>query len=205
MRYLVPAAIGSVVLFAPAIAAAHFILHLPAATLEQNARGNPQKLFPCGGTSVDPGVPSGAVTEARGGDPLHIKIEETVFHPGHYRIALAVNDLSELPADPETVTRDSERGPISVSAAIDPDPQAPVLADGLFVHTEAPEPGSFWETDITLPNIDCDNCTLQVVQWMAEHGHNPDGDFSYHHCATLKIEANPDLPIDAAWPGQAQG
>ena len=31
---------------------------------------------------------------------------------------------------------------------------------------------------------------------------NPDGRFTYHHCADLKITANPKLPIDTAWPGQ---
>ena len=65
-------------------------------------------------------------------------------------------------------------------------------------HTEKPAP-MFWETDVKLPNINCDKCTLQVVQFMAEHGHNMDGDYSYHHCADLKITANPKLPIDKAW------
>ena len=27
-----------------------------------------------------------------------------------------------------------------------------------------------WETDVTLPNISCKRCTLQVVQFMAAHG-----------------------------------
>ncbi len=29
---------------------------------------------------------------------LHVKVQETVYHPGHYRIALAVNSPTELPA-----------------------------------------------------------------------------------------------------------
>jgi hypothetical protein len=186
----------------PAAASAHFILHLPTPTLEQNAIGDPQKSFPCGGTSADPGKPTGAVTAVRGGDTLPIKIEETVYHPGHYRIALAVKDVSELPADPETITRMTERGPWSVSAKIDPDPAPPVLLDGLFAHTTRPEPGSFFEVGLQVPNINCDSCTVQVIQWMAEHGLNKDGDFSYHHCATLKITANPDLPLDQRWPAQ---
>ena len=32
---------------------------------------------------------------------------------------------------------------------------------------------------------------------------NADGDYSYHHCATLKITANPALPIATNWPGQS--
>ncbi len=186
----------------PSAAFAHFILHLPTPTLEQNRLGDPQKSFPCGGTSADPGKPTGVVNTVRGGDELPIKIQETIYHPGHYRIALAVKNVSELPADPETVTRPTERGPWSVSAKIDPNPKPPVLVDGLFVHTTRPEPGSFFETKLKIPNINCDSCTLQVIQWMAEHGLNKDGDYSYHHCATLKITANPAMPIDKRWPGQ---
>jgi len=202
MRYALPIVLGVGAVLAPAAALAHFILHAPAATLEQNALGDPQKLGPCGGTTPNPGKPTGAVTEVKGGESVHIKIQETIYHPGHYRVALAVKDLKELPADPETVTRETPRGPYSVSAKIDPAPKAPVLADGLFVHTTRPAAGTFFETDIKVPNINCTACTLQVIQWMAEHGLNTDGDFSYHHCATLKITADPSKPIDKAWPGQ---
>ena len=78
-----------------------------------------------------------------------------------------------------------------------------MLADGLFVHTERPAPGSFHEADIRLPNINCEKCTLQIIQWMGEHALNADGDYSYHHCASLKITANPAMPIDRNWPGQS--
>jgi hypothetical protein len=76
--------------------------------------------------------------------------------------------------------------------------QAPVLADGLFVHTAKMD--TPWETDVTLPNITCKRCTLQVVQFMAEHGVNNPGNFTYHHCAELQITADPKKPVDAAWP-----
>jgi len=202
MKYALPAAavLAAAALITPAYA--HFILHAPAASLAQNGLGDPQKLGPCGGTTANPGTPTNVVTEAKGGDTVHIKIQETIYHPGHYRIALAVKSRSELPADPETVTRDTPRGPYSVSAKIDPAPKPPVLADGLFVHTARPEAGSFFETDVKLPNINCEKCSLQVIQWMAEHGVNPDGMFTYHHCADFKITANPGLPIDRRWPGQ---
>jgi hypothetical protein len=137
------------------------------------------------------------VTQAKGGQKLHIKLQETVFHPGHYRIALAVNSRAELPSDPEVVTRDSEKGPWSVSAHIDSNPKPPILVDGLFAHpSKQVDP---WETDVTLPNISCARCTLQIIQFMAEHGRNSDGDFSYHHCAELQITADPSKPIDRAW------
>jgi hypothetical protein len=203
MRHSVCFAIGAVVLLAPSTASPHFVLMEPTNLLVQNEVGDPQKLAPCGGRSNDPGTPTNAVSQARGGDMLHIKIREAIFHPGHYRVALAVNSQDELPKDPETTTRETPRGPFSVSARIDPNPRPPLLADGLFVHTERPAPGSFHETDIRLPNINCERCILQIIQWMGEHRLNEDGDYSYHHCAALKITANPAQPIDTRWPGQS--
>src|SRR4026207_2413258 len=93
------------------LANAHFKLVSPTPTLVQDDRGNPQKLGPCGGTTADKGTPSHAVNKVKGGQKLHIKIEETVYHPGHYRVALAVNSPTQLPADPEVMTRPSDRGP----------------------------------------------------------------------------------------------
>ena len=204
MKRFLPLYIGAATLLAPAAAGAHFVLQYPAQIIEQNGLGDPQKMAPCGGVTGNPGRPTNAVTEAVGGSALHIKIQETVFHPGHYRVALGVNGMADLPKDPETITRETDRGPRSVSTKIDPAPKAPLLADGLFPHTEKPASGSFWETEIKLPNINCDHCMLQVVQWMGEHGLNKDGDYSYHHCAAVRIKADPKLALDKGWPKQAR-
>lgn len=186
------------------VAGAHFVLVQPAPSIIQNRLGDPQKIAPCGGVSANaargtpanPGVASGAVTEIKGGTDFHLLIQETVFHPGHYRVALA-RAAAALPADPMVVTRQTERGEWSTSAAIQTPAAPPVLADGLFAHTERPM--GLWEADIAIPNINCRGCVLQVIQFMAEHGRNPDGDFSYHHCATVNITADPAKPIDARW------
>jgi dihydroxyacid dehydratase/phosphogluconate dehydratase len=42
----------------------------------------------------DFGKPTYAVTDAKGGTALHVKVQETVYHPGFYRVALAVNSPS---------------------------------------------------------------------------------------------------------------
>ena len=200
MRYPLLAGTALAVLtLLPSGSQAHFQMLQPSGWLvEENALGDPQKRAPCGGTTANPGKPTGIVSPVRGGDMLHIKLRETVFHPGHYRIALAVQSRAELPPDPQVMTRDTPKGPMSVSATI-AEAKMPILADGLFVHTEKQAPDAFWETDVKLPNITCAHCTLQVVEFMAEHAHNPDGDYSYHHCADLSITANPALPIDKAW------
>lgn len=187
-------------LLMPIQASSHFNMLEPANMIVQNERDDPQKKAPCGGTTADTGTLSGIVTPVRGGQMLHIKIKETVYHPGHYRLAFA-RTPAELPADPVAETRESEKGPQSVSAPI-AKAGAPIIADGLFVHNQRPAP-DFWETDIKIPNVDCGNCTLQVIQFMAEHSLNRDGDFSYHHCSALKITADPKLPLEKQWLGSS--
>src|SRR5438093_10744412 len=182
---------------------AHFKLLEPASWLVESDRGDPQKAGPCGGSNTDWGKPSYIVSKAVGGQKLHIKVQETVYHPGHYRVALAVNSPTELPPDPQATTRDSERGPGSVAAAIQDQPQIPLLADGLCVHSTRPA-GQMapWETDVQLPNINCKRCILQIVQFMAEHAFNNPGGYTYHHCAELQITADPAKPLDRGWPAE---
>jgi hypothetical protein len=181
------------------LANAHFKLMEPKSWVVENNLGNPQKAGPCGGNEGDTGLSvTHDITKVQGGQALHIKLQETVYHPGHYRIALAVNSRAELPEDPEVVTRDTDRGPQSVSAKIDPKPAPPVLADGLWQHAaKSAEP---FETDLPIPNINCPTCTLQIVEFMAEHGYNKPGGYSYHHCAVLNITADPSKPMDTRWP-----
>jgi hypothetical protein len=191
--WLAPVAILGIAPFAWA----HFRLVEPQGWIVEDNVGNPQKLGPCGGTSDNGGTPTNTVNKAKGGQKLHIKVQETVFHPGHYRVALAVNSRAELPPDSPTVSRDTDKGPWSVSATIQNPPKMPLLADGLFPHTtRQTDP---FETDIQLPNISCEHCTLQIVEFMAEHGMNKDGGYFYHHCADFQITADPAKPIDTAW------
>jgi len=187
------------------VADAHFVLVSPAASLLQNRLGDPQKIAPCGGVSgnpargtpPNPGVPSGAVTNVKGGTEYPLVVHESIFHPGHYRVALA-RTASQLPPDPVVTTAQTERGVRSQSAAIQNPPVAPVLLDGIFAHTERPTQN--FETMIPIPNIDCPNCVLQVIEFMADHpGIAVDGGHSYHHCAILNITADPSKPIDKRW------
>jgi hypothetical protein len=184
--------------------APHFKLVEPVSWLIESDRGDPQKTGPCGGSNVDWGKESLVVNEARGGSKMHLKLMETVYHPGHYRVALAVNSMHELPPDPVTATRDSVgRGPWSISAEIQNPAVAPVLADGLFQHDTRPATmPQTWEADIDLPNLNCNRCVIQVVQFMANHAFNNPGGFSYHHCAIMKLTADPSKPLDTRWPAQ---
>ena len=199
-------AFASAVLIAivPAVTHAHFKLLEPASWIIEDERGDPQKGFPCGGSNTEYGKPSYAVSQAVGGSKLHVKVQETIYHPGHYRIALAVNSPAELPMDPKATTKTTDKGLIrSLSAEVMNPVQVPVLADGLFPHSakvDGPQ-----ETDVMLPNISCKRCVLQVIQFMEQHGPNNPGMFTYHHCAMIQITPDPKKPIDAAWPKERQG
>jgi hypothetical protein len=163
---------------------AHFNLVAPAAA--DNATDGGKGAPPCGPTTA-----SGIVTSVQGGHAIPLSVSETVIHPGHYRVALSINSRSELPDDPY-VNVDSNGN--SISAAIENPAQFPVLADDVFDHTGGTAPLAL-QTTIMLPNVNCAKCTMQVIEFMADHGSNPGGGYFYHHCADLKITADPSLPI----------
>ena len=199
MRKLV-LVLGVSLLVLPSAAHAHFTLLMPpSATNQIDGKGPP----PCGPTSrATPAMPSGVITPAQGGHPLKINIAETVYHKGFYRVALSINSRTELPAD--NVMRDADKkvltptGPAGTSFSADYDmsakPAFPVLVDHLWDHSAA-KTKDFFTTEVTLPNITCEKCTLQVIEFMADHGPNNEGaGYFYHNCADLKVTADPNLP-----------
>jgi hypothetical protein len=164
---------------APAVARAHFQLKAPTSWMSQDALGSPQKMGPCGDEGG--GTATGTVTAFKPGDTVTITIDEKVFHPGHYRIALA-RDRSELPVEPPVTAGSTPCGTVPVASPA----VFPVLADGVFDHTapfDKPQ-----TTTVTLPaDMTCDRCTLQVIQFMSDHGLNNPGGCFYHHCADVAI------------------
>jgi MYXO-CTERM domain-containing protein len=163
---------------------AHFDLMEPAQA--QNNKGGK------GGPPCPAGAATNAVTEVMGGKMLSLKINETTYHPGHYRIALAATKEG-LPMEPAV---QKKPGGDSMSATIDPAPQLPVLKDGALVHTA--KFNGAQTIDVMIPDMNCDKCTLQVIEFMADHS----PPYFYHQCATLKITASaggtPDGGADTA-------
>ncbi len=162
---------------------AHFILQAPPSWMSQDTVGAPEKLGPCGNEAG--GTATGTITAYQCGQTITVTIDEVVTHPGHYRIALAVNSRSELPAEPTvTATSSTPCGSVPVQSP----PVFPVLADGIFDHTAAfTAPQSI---QVTLPsNVTCTKCTLQVIEFMSDHPLNNPGGCFYHHCADISIQA----------------
>ena len=164
--------------FLPTSAYAHFILLAPDSWMSQDSSGLPEKLGPCGDEGG--GIPTGIVPPFHPGDTISVTIDEVIAHPGHYRVALAVDDRSELPPEPRVTPK---AGDPCGSAAIEDRPTFPVLADNVLPHTQPfAKPQTF---SVTLPsNVTCTKCTLQVLEFMSSH---PAPCF-YHHCADISIE-----------------
>jgi MYXO-CTERM domain-containing protein len=164
-------------------ASAHFVLQTPAATMAQDGLGSPQKMAPCGDDGT--GVPSGMVTAYQAGQTITITVDEKIYHPGHYRISIGKNGPGDIPVEP-TVTPGANT-PCG-TAPIDANPTFPVLADGVFAHT-APFNGPQTITVTLPPDVTCDHCTLQVLEFMSNHPLNNPGGCYYHHCANISIQS----------------
>jgi uncharacterized protein (TIGR03382 family) len=171
---------------------AHFYLEAPPSAFAQNVLGDPQKAPPCGNVNGTPAT--NVVTTYEAGQTISIQFRETIFHPGHYRVALGVTGPMSLPAEPLVTPGLTDCG----STTIQNPPAFPVLADGALLHTRAFSGAQSFQ--VTLPsNVTCTNCTLQVIQFMSQHGLNVPGGCFYHHCATINVVA-PDaggLTVDA--------
>lgn len=190
--------LGVGLLVLPGAAQAHFNLLAPppSSTTSASLTGGGKGIPPCG-----PDTASTVVTSVQGGHALPVKLTETVLHPGFYRFALSINSRSELPLD--NVVKDSSGKVLSptgmpsgtsATAEWQMNPVFPVLADNMFAHTSGNTPLMF-TGEVMLPNVTCAKCTLQVIEFMAMHGPNGADGYFYHHCADLKITADPNLPV----------
>lgn len=188
--------LGASVVLLAGTASAHFKMVMPPSpTASVDGKGPP----PCG-----PDTGEGTVTPVMGGSQLALSVNETVRHGGFYRVALALKSCKTagcFPADNKVYDKDGmlldpTGSGTSDHADIDPAPKFPILADGLFPHTQAADgTGPIYNGMISVPNVACDKCTLQIIEFMAPHGSNGAAGFFYHHCADLKITVDTAKPV----------
>jgi hypothetical protein len=148
-------------------ALAHIRLDAPVArnVWAQAPFQDPIKDGPCGSGQDDPRSTDPAkINTFAPGETITVSWHETVDHPAHYRIAIDMDG------------QDDFMDPSSATDIIEP-PQLPVLKDGIADTTMGT-----YSVDVTLPNETCDNCTLQLIQYMH------DDNSSYYICADLVIE-----------------
>jgi len=112
------------------------------------------KMGPCGGLAR-----TATPTVLNGGQPLLVKWEETINHPGKFLISLSMaNDAN-----------------FTLLKSVSDDQNAGIALPHEF------------QASVDIPNINCDNCTLQMIQSMEE---NPAAPSFYYSCADIKIVAS---------------
>lgn len=173
----------------PQLAHAHFILVDPPVKYKQDTTlGDPQKAAPCGYVAGSEVASGNQPTTYKAGQTISITINETIFHPGHYRVTIGPDPTKFV--EPPVTAGTTACGSTTI---MDP-PVLPVIADGLLQHTTkftTPQ-----TVQVKLPDgFTCQNCTLQVFQWMSNHGLNNPGGCFYHHCSAVNIVANDDLGV----------
>ena len=151
-------------------AAAHIELLAPA------KRVSGLKTGPCGERDS---VRGDDVCELRPGATITVAWDETVDHPGHYRIAFDQDGDDDF-FDPASF-EDVSGGP-------------GVLLDGIADRDVGGDDRRYTQ-EITLPSVECDNCTLQVVQVMTDKAPYGDGNDLYYQCADIVLsESAPEVP-----------
>jgi len=192
---------GGLLLCSPR-AEAHFRLVQPPSWLNEDSLGGPQKGSPCGpgntmlilGDDVQPVPSSNAVTTFSAGQTVALQLEETVYHPGYFRVSLARTKAAratsaDFPNPPLTDPVDCHYDTKAVATGAHDN----VLADGLFMAEGQDGTNRSLMPSIKLPDEPCDECSLQVVQVMEGH---PGSSCFYFHCADIKIVAAPAPAVD---------
>ena len=133
--------------------------------LSPQPRSKSLKQGPCGAGPAEPRGPT--VATFKPGEKIIITWNEYVDHPGHFRIALD-EDGQDGFFDPKDFN-DVSGGP-------------GVIMDGI-----ADKQGGDYAQEITLPDVECDNCVLQVVQVMTDKPPYGDGNDLYYQCADIAI------------------
>lgn len=152
---------GGIVLLLCATAQAHI-----AVTSHETRHGKFElKSAPCGAETTERGT---AIYTYLPGETIQIDFDEYIDHPGHYRVAFDADGTDDF-VDPagfdDLYTNDA------------------VLLDGI----EDREDGGDYTIDVTLPDVECTNCTLQIMQVMTDKPPYGDGNDLYYECIDLVL------------------
>ena len=162
----IAAALGlCVAVCAAAPAEAHIII-----TSHQTRLGKDQiKRGPCGGGDTARGD---AVYTLLSGATIQIEFDEFIFHPGYFRVAFDDDGQDDFvdPAD-----------------YFDFNTNDTVLMDNILPdHTRGD--GPIFTIEVTLPDVECDNCTLQLAQIMTDKPpYTVGGNDLYYNCIDLVL------------------
>ncbi len=162
----------------PTLAQAHILMTSP---VPRQPGKDDNKMSPCG-EGAGSAKPATAKHTFKPGETIPIEWTETTPHAGWFRIAL------------DTTGQDSLTLPSMAEYAAFPNIPAPstntvqsgamwILSDHIIPHMSAAM-NTKRMAMVTMPNVTCDNCTLQLIQVMT--GRTYSGGF-YFHCADIKL------------------
>ena len=158
----------TLVCFVPSLAHAHLRMIEPASRY-----GDQQKQGPCG---VAGGERADNVLTVEAGSELMLVWDEYINHPGHFRISFDDDGHDDF-VDPAAFD-DFNSGPS-------------VMVDNIADSST----GGVYNYTITVPDVACDNCTLQIIQMMTDKPPYGDGNDIYYQCIDMIIEArDPNAP-----------
>jgi hypothetical protein len=176
MRLFCLASCVAFVALSPLKARAHLGLDAPVSRYGPDVL----KTGPCGVTN---GERTNKVTYYEPGATIEVRWNEYVDHPGHYRIAFDDDGVDDF-VDPATMMEFYSNDTVLLDDISDGEP-----SQRDFVAT------------VTLPDITCDNCTLQVIQVMYDKPpYELGGNDIYYQCADLILReggAPPDAGVGA--------
>ncbi|MGM0558194.1 MAG: SCE4755 family polysaccharide monooxygenase-like protein [Myxococcota bacterium] len=163
--------IALIILLAPSLAEAHIDLQEPPHRYDRRT----QKTGPCGKADGERGDTPTVFTS---GETITVRWNEYIDHPGHFRIAF------DTAGDDDFVDPDCTDGCDSRSPTIEEYSNDAVLLDGI-----ADKNGGDYAVDVTLPDVTCDNCTLQLIQVMYDKPpYEIPGNDIYYNCADIVLE-----------------
>jgi MYXO-CTERM domain-containing protein len=143
------------------------------------SRGGDEKEVPCDGAQS-----SGPVYTFEPGATIKLELQESIPHPSYFRIAFdhdgqdnfvepkSIDPKDVDPSRPCPYNADDQCGPgKSDYCNVKSTTGGPaVLWDNLDPHSASESQGSYTWT-IALPNVECETCTLQVIQVMEDTVH----------------------------------
>jgi hypothetical protein len=165
-------------------ASAHVDLVAPPARSLGSANGQDLKSAPCGQGGQN--MRTATVTTFMPGQMVDIKIEEYVDHTGYYAVSFDDDGDNDFPY-PRANSDD-------VNPATDaPMTMMPIGDKVLGYHFDAMQncadnPDGACTIKVKIPNVNCQNCTLQVVQFMYDKTGDDQPNEHYYQCADIKIE-----------------
>lgn len=113
------------------------------------------------------------------GETITLEWDEFIPHPGHFRVAFDAEGDDDFvdPADyDDFYTNDT------------------VLLDNLYPHTRAESQGVYTQ-EVTLPDVECERCTLQLTQMMTDKPPYEVGTNDlYYNCIDISLRRSEPSP-----------